>query len=49
MEVHELREKIFLSDEEKKARTKKTFDQRTKTNDFQEEDVVGIFVHFLHF
>ena len=40
MEVWELREKIFLSAKEKKAQTKNFFDQRTKANDFQEEDMV---------
>ena len=40
MEVHELREKIFLDAEEKKAQVKKVFDQKTKANDFEVEDLV---------
>ncbi len=40
MEVQELRERVFLRAEEKKAQTKKIFDQKTKANDFQEEDMV---------
>ncbi len=40
MEVHELRKKIFLEAEEKKAQVKKVFDHKTKTNDFEVEDLV---------
>jgi len=40
MEVHELREKIFLQSEKQKAQVKETFDQRAKANDFEVEDLV---------
>ena len=40
MEVHEVRERIFLSVEEKKAQVKKVFDQKIKVNDFKIEDLV---------
>ena len=39
MEVHELRENIFLKSEKQKAQVKETFDQRAKANEFEVEDL----------